>query len=480
MSGRFPGAASVEEFWANVRAGVESIRSFTDAELRASGVDLSVLANPAYVNAHGVLEDVRGFDARLFGFNPREADVLDPQQRLFLECAWEALEHAGYPPNGGVGAVGVYAGVGASSYAFRLHANLAVRQLVGDFEIGLGNEKDHFTTRVAYKLNLRGPAVTVQTACSTGLVSVVLACQALLTYQCDLALAGGATVQVEASGYLYREGGIQSPDGHCRAFDADAAGTVSGSGVGVVVLKRLSEAVADGDTILAIIRGAAINNDGADKVGFTAPSVAGQAEVIETAQTLAGVSPDEISYVEAHGTGTALGDPIEVAALTRAFRRGTDRRSFCALGSVKSNIGHLDAAAGVAGLIKTVQALRHRELPPSLHVWRPSPKLNLETSPFYVNTELRPWPEGPTPRRAGVSAFGVGGTNAHVVLEEAPPLPTAAPPARPAELLLLSAATPTALEQATDDLAAYLTAQPDARLDAVAYTLQLGRAQLPY
>ncbi|MCC6179261.1 MAG: SDR family oxidoreductase, partial [Chloroflexi bacterium] len=481
MSGRFPGAASVDEFWTNIRNGVESIRTFSDDELRASGVVPAILEHPSYVKAQAPLDDVRGFDAGLFGFNAREADLLDPQQRLFLECAWAALEHAGYAPSGTPRSVGVYAGVGLPTYLLSLIASPSTHHLLDFFQLMITNDKDFVATRVAYKLNLSGPSVAVQTACSTSLVATVLACQALLTHQCDMALAGGCSVMLpDNAGYLYTDGGIVSPDGHCRPFDAEAHGTVMGSGAGVVVLKRLSEAVVDGDTIYAVIRGAALNNDGSDKIGFTAPSVEGQAEVIATAQALAGVSPDEISYVETHGTGTPLGDPIEVAGLTQAFRLGTDRAGFCAIGSVKSNVGHLDTAAGVAGLIKTVQALRHREIPPSLHFTQPNPKLELETSPFYVSTELQPWPEGPTPRRAGVSSFGLGGTNAHVVLEEAPPQPTAAPPVRPAELLLLSAATPTALEQATDDLAAYLTAHSDARLDAVAYTLQVGRASLPY
>ncbi|HYH82425.1 MAG TPA: type I polyketide synthase, partial [Longimicrobium sp.] len=475
MAGRFPGADSVDAFWANLRAGVESIRRFRDDELERA-VDPAERADPRYVPARGVVEGVELFDAPFFGFTPREAELTDPQHRLLLEVAWEALEHAGLRPRAYAGTVGVFAGAGGNSYLVN-HLVPAGRLAgtAGAFQASIHNKNDHLTTRIAYKLDLRGPAVTVQTACSTSLVAVATACQALADWQCDAALAGGANVVVpQRAGYLYHDHGIGSPDGHCRAFDAQARGTVAGNGAGMVVLKRLADALADGDTVYAVIRGWAVNNDGAGKVGYTAPGVDGQAAVVTTAQALAGVAPESISYVEAHGTGTALGDPIEVRALTRAFRRATEKTGFCALGSVKTNIGHLDAAAGIAGLIKTVQALAHREIPPTLHFTAPNPGIDFDATPFHVAAELRPWESDGAPRRAGVSSFGLGGTNAHVVLEEAPAPPPAAP-ARPRQLLVLSAQSEGALEEATGRLAAYLRSNPDVPLADVAYTLQAGR-----
>ncbi|HEY7492967.1 MAG TPA: type I polyketide synthase, partial [Candidatus Tectomicrobia bacterium] len=370
----------------------------------------------------------------------------------------------------------VYAGVGVDAYALvNLLPNRDLMQSVGTLQTSIRNRTDHLTTQVSYKLNLRGPGVTVQTACSTSLVAVHLACQSLLNGECDIALAGGVSIAVpQKAGYRYQEGGILSPDGHCRAFDAKAQGCVGGSGVGIVVLKRWEDALAEGDCIQAVIKGSAINNDGSVKVGYTAPSVDGQAEVIAEALTLAGVDPETVTYVEAHGTGTALGDPIEIEALTRAFRTHTRKQGFCALGAVKTNIGHLDTAAGVAGLIKTVLALKHKLLPPSLHFERPNPRIDFENSPFYVNTQLAEWLTGDTPRRAGVSSFGLGGTNAHVVLEEAPAV-KASGTSRPWQLLLLSAKTSTALESATARLAAYLTQHPEVKLADAAYTLQVGR-----
>jgi acyl transferase domain-containing protein/acyl carrier protein len=475
MSGRFPGAKNMAEFWRNLRDGVESISFFTDEELRAEGIDEATLQNPAYVKAAGALEDTELFDASFFGFNPREAEIMDPQQRLFLECAWEAFEDAAYVPAKYQGSVGVYAGAGLNSYLSNIYANPEIVDLVGAYQIVLGNDKDHLTTLVSYKLNLKGPSIAVQTACSSSLVAVCLACQSLLNYQCDMALAGGVAVGVtQKLGYYYREGAISSPDGHCRAFDAKAQGTVGGNGLAAVVLKRLQDAIADGDSILAVIKGTAINNDGAVKVGYTAPSLEGQAEVIAMAQAVAGIAPETISYVEAHGTGTPLGDPIEVAALTEAFRHSTDRKGFCALGSVKTNIGHLDPAAGIAGLAKTVLALKHQQLPPSLHFQAPNPQIDLANSPFYVNSVLADWPAGSHPRRAGVSSFGIGGTNAHVVLEEAPPVPAIAP-RRSVYPLVLSARTRPALEAATSNLAAHLRQHPGLNLADVAYTCAIGR-----
>ncbi|MDF5733062.1 MAG: amino acid adenylation domain-containing protein, partial [Rhizonema sp. PD38] len=419
MSGRFPGANNIDAFWENLRLGVESISWLSDEELLAAGVQPEMLQNPNYVRANAVLDDIELFDANFFGYNPKEAEILDPQNRLFLECAWETLEQAGYDPQTYAGSIGVYAGLGASDYLLEnLYPNQALRKSMGMYQLMLATEKDFLPTRAAYKLNLTGPAVNIQTACSTSLVAVHMACQSLLNGECDMALAGGVSISIhQKAGYLYEEGMILSPDGHCRAFDAKAQGTMSGSGVGIVMLKRTKDAIADRDNIYAIIKGSAINNDGVNKIGFTAPSVKGQARVIASAQAQAGVETETITYVETHGTGTTLGDPIEIAALTQAFCQSGDKKHFCAIGSLKTNIGHLDTAAGVAGLIKTVLALKHKQLPPSLHFETPNPKIDFANSPFYVNTQLSEWKTDDTPRRAGVSSFGIGGTNAHVVVE---------------------------------------------------------------
>ncbi|MEU6842766.1 amino acid adenylation domain-containing protein [Streptomyces sp. NPDC046716] len=476
MALRCPGADTPDGFWRNLAAGVESISTLTDEELLAAGVTPDEAARPDYVRRLGVLADMEGFDAAFFGFSPREAQLLDPQHRLLLECAWEALEHAGSPSDATDKVTGVYAGVGESAY---LHRNLLPNgdlvARVGEFQTSLGNDKDFVPTRISFKLDLRGPSVSVQTGCSTSLVAIHTACQALNSAECDVALAGGATVVPQRRGHVHEQGGIRSSDGHCRAFDAAADGTVAGSGAAVVVLKRLDDALADGDVIHAVIRGSAVNNDGARKVGFTAPSVEGQADVIAEALAVADVDPSTVSYIEAHGTGTSLGDPIEVAALRSVFGDGPAKG--CALGSVKTNVGHLDTAAGVIGLVKVVLALKARQLPPSLHFTRPNPELGLEESPFYVNTELAPWPGERL--RAGVSSFGIGGTNAHVILEEAPaPAPLPAGDARQT-VLPLSAATPTALATAADRLAQHLRAHPHERLADVAHTLRHGRWELP-
>ncbi|MCP4695692.1 MAG: polyketide synthase, partial [Gammaproteobacteria bacterium] len=423
MACRFPGAKNTGEFWHNLREGVESVSFFSDEELIAAGADPALLKNPACIKAGAVLENIEGFDAPFFGFSPREAELLDPQQRLFLECAWESLEHAGYQPDSHPGRTGVYAGAGMNTYlSNNLHANRAVMEAADAFQLMITNDKDFLSTRVSYKLNLTGPGVNVQTACSTSLTAVHLACQSLLNGESDMALAGGVSLRVpHKTVWPYKKGGILSPDGHCRAFDAQAQGTVVGNGAGIVVLKRLADAQADGDAVHAVIKSTAINNDGAQKVGFTAPSVEGQANVIADAQAIAGVEPETVTYVETHGTATELGDPIEIAALTQAFHKGSAKKNFCAIGSAKTNFGHLDAAAGVAALIKTVLALKHRQIPPSLHFTRPNPNIDLANSPFYVNTALTDWtPPGTTPRRAGVSSFGIGGTNAHAILEETP------------------------------------------------------------
>lgn len=480
MTGRFPGATNLEEFWRNLRDGVESISFFTDEELRAEGVDPAILSNPNYVKAKGLLKDAESFDAAFFGFNPREAQVTDPQHRLFLECAWEVLESAGYVSRNYEGRIGVYAGVGMNTYLFNLFTNRAAVGAVSGFQVMIGNDKDYLTTRVSYKLNLKGPSVNLQTSCSTSLVAVSMASQSLLNGECDMALAGGVSIKVpQKSGYFYQPEGIVSLDGHCRAFDAKAQGHAGGNGVGVVLLKRLSDALADGDYIHAVIRGFAVNNDGSLKIGYTAPSVAGQADVIAEALAVAGIDAETISYVEAHGTATALGDVVEIEALTQAFRQTTEQKSFCAVGSVKTNIGHTDSAAGVAGLIKTVLSLEHRQLPPSLFYEEPNPRINFAGTPFFVNDRLREWKNGDGPLRAGISSFGIGGTNAHVIVEEAPPR-EASGPSRPYHLLLLSALTPTALETATTNLLRYLEQHPDANLADVAYTLQVGRQSFPH
>ncbi|HEX8695275.1 MAG TPA: beta-ketoacyl synthase N-terminal-like domain-containing protein, partial [Longimicrobium sp.] len=474
MSCRFPGAGDPAAFWANLRGGVESISFFSDEELRAAGYPESMLRDPSFVPAYGIVADPCAFDAAFFGITPREAQVIDPQHRVFLECAWSALEDAGYDSARFPGAIGLYAGCGFSTYMARVMADPEVAASVPHRLVIQGNDKDFLTTRTSYKLGLRGPSVAVQTACSTSLVAIHLACQSLLNRECDLALAGGASLSpYQAGGYLYQEGGIVSPDGHCRAFDAEAAGTVGGSGAGVVVLKRVADALRDGDTIHAVVRGSAINNDGAGKMGFTAPSVEGQAAVVAEALALAGLDPSDVSYIEAHGTGTPLGDPVEASALKEVFRGVPE--GAVALGAVKTNIGHLDTAAGVAGFIKTVLALEHGEMPPTLHFRSPHPEAGLEGSPFFVNASLREWKRNGAPRRAGVSSLGIGGTNAHVVLEEAP---AAAPsvPADAPQLLVLSARSEAALERMRGNLAAHLEANPALPLADVAFTLQEGRA----
>jgi acyl transferase domain-containing protein/acyl carrier protein len=475
MVGRFPGARDVNEFWRNLCEGRDSISTFSDEELERAGVERATSSNSNYVKAGGVLEDVELFDAAFFGFTRREAEGMDPQQRVFLECAWEALENAGYDSETYHGKIGLFAGSGINGYVLNLYLNSDRLEAIGPLQAIIGNEKDHLTTQVSYKLNLKGPSVAVQTTCSTSLVAVSLACQSLLCYQSDMVLAGGVSVRVpQKSGYLYREGGISSPDGRCRTFDAKAKGIVGGSGLGVVVLKRFADALADGDCIHAVIKGSAINNDGSSKVAYTAPSVDGQAEAIAEALSMARINPETVTYLEAHGTGTTLGDPIEVAALTQAFSAVTKKKSFCAIGSVKTNIGHLNTAAGVAGLIKTTLALKHQLLPPSLHFEQPNPKINFSSSPFFVNTRLTEWATNDGPRRAGVSSFGIGGTNAHVILEEAPPQAPSTK-GRPSQLLVLSAKTKSSLETATANLAKHLKGHPDMNLADAAYTLQVGR-----
>lgn len=470
MAGRFPKAGNIDRFWRNLTKGVECVSFFTSEELADAGVDPAVSAMPNFVNARAIIDDPENFDNRFFGMPPREAELTDPQHRLFLEACHTALETAGCDPERYEGYIGVYGGADINSYAM---GNLAMA--AANTMALLGNDKDYLATRVSFKLNLRGPGITVQTACSTSLVAVHMACQGLLDFHCDIALAGGVGVNFpQKAGYVHTEGAVLSPDGHCRAFDAQAKGTPPGDGVGVVALKRLEEALEDGDIIHAVIRGSAINNDGGVKVGFTAPSIDGQAEVIAMAQETAGVTPEDIGYVEAHGTGTELGDPIELTALTEAFQAGTDKQGYCAVGSLKTNMGHMNSASGIGGLLKTILSVKHGKIPPSLNFTTPNPKLNIEDSPFFINTTLRDWMPDKGPRIAGVSSFGAGGTNAHAVVQE-PPGQVASSGSRHDQLLVLSAKTATALETATDNLAAWLREHPADSLADTAYTLQTGR-----
>jgi acyl transferase domain-containing protein/thioesterase domain-containing protein len=478
MALRVPGARTLDQFWQNVRDGVVSLQGLTEEQMLAAGVHRSLLRRPNYVPWNGLVEDVECFDAGFFGIGPRDAAIMDPQHRHFLECAWEALEHAGHPPAGFTGAIGVYGGCGMNGYMLNnLLTNPSLVDSLGMFLVRhTANDKDFLTTGVSYRLNLGGPSISVQTACSTSLVAIHLAVQGLLNGECDLALAGGVTVQVpHAAGYLYEEGEILSPDGYCRPFDAAAGGTVMSSGAGVVVLRRLQDALADGDYVHAVIKGSAVNNDGSAKVSYLAPSVDGHAAVVAEALALAGVSADSIQYFEAHGTGTAVGDPIEVAAVSQAFRLSTQRRGYCRIGSTKANVGHLDTAAGVVSVIKTVEAMKHRTLPPLANFQTPHPNTNLDETPFYASAEAAPWTADGGPRRAGVSSLGVGGTNAHVILEESPAA-VAIDSGRPWQLLLLSGKTEAAADSAVDNLAQHLRANPDLSLADVAYTLQAGRA----
>ncbi|HKS06190.1 MAG TPA: SDR family NAD(P)-dependent oxidoreductase [Gemmatimonadaceae bacterium] len=472
MAGRFPGARNVGEFWRNLAAGVESITQFTDEDILESGVPESHLRNPAYVKASPVLEDPAMFDATFFGYSPVEASAMDPQQRLLLELAYEALEDAGHDPERSAARVGVFTGSALNTYY--TVAGLNARITEDYIPTLIGNDKDFLSTRISYKLNLRGPSLAVQTACSTSMVAVHLARQSLLSGETDLAIAGAISVRVpHRAGYICDGGGVVSPDGRVRPFDASANGTVFGSGGGVIVLKRLTDAIADGDTIRAVIKGSAVNNDGSEKAGYTAPSVNSQADAVIEALANANVDAESVSYIEAHGSGTPVGDPIEVAALTKAFRAFTQRSAFCAIGSVKSNVGHLDAAAGMAGIIKTVLALQHKQLPPSLHYTTPNPEIDFANTPFFVSASLRDW-AATGPRRAGVMATGMGGTNAHVVLEEAPASSAATETPGP-HLLVLSAKTDTALDDATQRLREFVATNAHVGASDIACTLRNGR-----
>lgn len=483
MTGRFPGAKSVEEFWTNLCSGVESITFFKPEDLSARERKLAEQA-PGYIAARPILEDIDKFDADLFGIYPKEAAQMDPQHRVFLECAWEVLERAGYDPANVEQSTGVFAGCSMNTYFMRqlVTGREYLEDFTGAYQVGnyitmLGNDKDFLPTRVSYKLNLHGPSINVQSACSTSLVAVAQACQSLLTQGCDMALAGAVSITFpQQRGYIPQEGGLASLDGHCRPFDSKASGTVFGHGAAVLLLKRLEDAVRDGDQVLGVIRGFALNNDGSAKVGYTAPSIEGQAQVIARAQKMADVSPDSITYLEAHGTGTPLGDPVEVAALNKAFRAVTSSKNFCALGTAKANIGHLDVASGATGLIKTVLQIQNRSIPKLLHFEQPNPHLHLDNSPFFIPQSQQPWETNGHPLRAGVSAFGVGGTNAHVIVEEPPQLEPSGK-AREHQLFVWSAQTPETLAHLTSNLAQHFTENQVLNLADAAYTLQVGRSR---
>ncbi|MEW9551901.1 SDR family NAD(P)-dependent oxidoreductase [Nonomuraea sp. NPDC050783] len=473
---RLPGAADVTAYWRNLTGGVESVRFYTRAEQEALGVPDYLLDDPTFVPACSIADGYGALDAAFFGMSPREAELRDPQQRMFLELASTALDDAGYDPARYPGEIGVYGAIGSDEYQWLyIRPNKKVFASVGNLAVYTGNHPDYLATMVSYKLDLRGPSLTLHTACSSSLVALHVACEALRSGECDMALTGGASLELPAEwGYQFHQDGIYSPDGHCRAFDAAAAGTIWGGGGGMAVLKRLSDAVADGDHIRAVVIGNAINNDGATKMGFSAPSAEGQAAAVAQALGVARIDPRTVTYVEAHGTGTALGDPIEVAALSSVLGAGTDEAGWCGIGSVKTNIGHLGPAAGIAGFIKTVLALEHGLIPPSLNFEKPNPRIDFGTNPFHVVSALTKWETNGFPRRAGVSSFGIGGTNAHVIVEQAPPAPLPTAPPRPAHLLLLSARTPSALDAAVSGLADHLKGR-ESDLADVAHTLRAGR-----
>lgn len=480
MDGSFPGARNIDEYWNNLCNGVESITWFSDDELMNAGVSSEDLHKPNYIKSRPILDDIEYFDASFFGISSLEAKLMDPQQRLALECAWAAIENAGYNPQKYKGNIGVFAGAKINTFIFNLLKDPKIHQSQDIMQIILGNDLAFLGTRMSYKFNLRGPGVTVQTACSTSLVAVHLACQSLLLDECQIALAGGVSIDVPHQvGYLYEEGSIFSPDGHCRPFDANAQGTIFGSGMGFVVLKRLEDAIKDCDHIYAVIKGSAINNDGSLKASFSAPSVEGQTKVITEALICSNVKADTISYVETHGTGTPLGDPIEILALQNAYQASTKRKQYCAIGSVKANIGHLEAAAGIAGLIKLAIGLEQKKIPPSLNFNEPNPSIDFENSPFYVNRELAEWKAYNGPRRGAVSSFGFGGTNAHVILEEAP-VQKCVHHRKPFWLLTFSAKTETALEKILQNMEKHFEENQAGELGDLAYTLQIGREEFQH
>ncbi|MCP4110573.1 MAG: SDR family NAD(P)-dependent oxidoreductase, partial [Desulfobacteraceae bacterium] len=487
MAGRFPGACNIWKFWENIVNGVESVTFFSEEELISAGADPERVRHPDYVKAAAFLEKADCFDAGLFGYTPREAVSTDPAHRLFLECAWEALEDAGYGGNFRGERIGVFGGSGpvVTSYMVsNTNINPELAGQVGSIE-HVGNDKDYLCTKVSYKLNLKGPSLTIQTACSTSLVAVHMACQSLLSGECDMALAGGVNIRMpQKDGYIIRDSPMHSPDGHCRPFDADAKGTIFGSGLGIVLLKPLDQATEDRDPVHAVIRGSAISNDGSSKLSYWASSADGLSDTLSEALAIAEVEPDTIGYVEAHGTGTELGDPVEVIALTRVFRQSTSKKQFCALGSVKSNIGHTDSASGIAGLIKTVMMLRHKMLAPTLHVSRPNPKCKFDKSPFFVSNTQSEWKNDHEKRRAVVNSMGIGGTNACVVLEESSFLPVEpdrqdnALESKEPRLIVLSAKNEDRLKAYARKLAEFLepyAGSNECSLSSVAFTLQTGR-----
>jgi len=497
MAGRFPGASSIEQFWQNLKAGVESVTFFTDEEILATGIDPALIKHPDYVKASPTLDQIECFDAELFGYSPKEASLIDPQQRLLLECAWESLENAGYDPFTYAGDIGLFAGASMNTYLLnhvypnrhRLDANDSMEVFTlsafGGFQTSVANDKDYLTTRVSYKLNLRGPSVNVQTACSTSLTGIHLAAQSLLQGECDMALAGGVSVETpQQVGHLYQAGMILSPDGHCRAFDASAQGTLFGSGVGLVVLKRLDQALADGDFIYAAIKGSAMGNDGGQKVGYLAPLVEGQARVVATALAIADIPPESVGYLEAHGTGTQLGDPIEIEALTQAYRLSTEAKQFCPIGSVKTNVGHLNIASGIVGFIKATLAVHHGQIPASLHFQQPNPQIDFKNSPFYVGTQLTDWSEtqsqSQSPRRAGVNSLGIGGTNVHVIVEAVEAAETVKEVEGSPYLFVLSAQQPSVLRSLITRYLTYLDQAPAPSLADICFTAAVGRSHFTH
>lgn len=483
LSCQFPGADNVETFWNNLVSGVESIQHFSKEELEADGISKNITENSNYVKSKGILNNIDKFDASFFGFNPKDATITDPQHKLFLEQVWQALENAGYVPEKTEDVIGIYGSMADSSYAIHnLYQNKAFLQTTDWFQTRLATSMMSLTTQVSYRLNLTGPSININTACSSGLVAIATACQGLIDYTCDIAIAGAVAISVpQKAGYFYHEGGIQSPDGHCRPFDEGANGTVFSDGLGVVVLKRLNDAIRDHDSIQAVIKGWHINNDGKDKAGYTAPSVNGQVNCITAGLAFANISADSLGYIEGHGTGTSLGDAIELKALAKVFKSQTNKKQFCALGSVKGNIGHSDIAAGMASFIKTILALKHKKIPPTLHYHKPNSKIDLEGS-FYVNSVLEDWNSNDSPRRAGVNALGIGGTNAFLVVEEFEhKIQAHKDKGRDHHLLLLSAKSVCALEKQTQNCIGSLERinSKSEFADAI-FTLQIGRSDFNY
>lgn len=478
MSARFPGAEDIDAFWENLKQGVESIKFFEDDELLKEGADKNIILDPLYIKANSYLDNKEFFDSDFFNYLPDEAKFMDPQLRLLHECVWKAIEDAGYNLDTYNGKIGLFSGATSNPNWENYTMIMRNNSMLDPFSIRLLNSTSHFNTRISYLLNLKGPSISLNTACSTSLAAIHQACNSLLLGECSMALAGGVTISnFSKQGYMYQDGMIFSKDGHCRPFDSEASGTIGGEGVGIVVLKKLKKAIDDNDHIYAVIKGTGINNDGKQRVGFTAPGINGQKEVIMMAQGMARLKPESISYIEAHGTATSLGDTIEIEALAQVF--GLGEPNSCALGSVKSNIGHLDAAAGVAGFIKTILAIKNKQIPPSLYFKKPNPEINFCKTPFYVNTELTDWKQNGNPIRAGVSSFGIGGTNVHVVLEEAPQR-TPSSKGKCFYLLPISAKSSTSLNNYTNNLRDYLKENINLNLSDISYTLQTGRARFDY